>query len=377
MKCSKRVRQRKGIAIILCVASIMIIIAFTALVVDLGYLHNARAELQRAADAAALSACWEMGEQFAVTDDTDDVFDATRDSAETTAGNNDVCNTFPDLASSDVNFGYISDFSDPEGSWSTSDPSNFNAVQVSVRRNASINGQVRTFFARAFGVDGLDAQASATAAIVRGVGGFETPADGSNLEILPFALDLQTWNNMLAGTASDGYSWNPDTKAVTSGGDGVKEVNLYPQGTGSPGNRGTVDIGGSNNSTADIARQIVYGISPEDMEAMGGSLEFDDNGELSLNGDTGISAGVKDELASIIGKTRIIPIFSQVEGPGNNADFTIVQWAGVRIMYVKLTGSMSSKKLIVQPAAVSSHGVIPSTAEGTSSYVYSKAFLVR
>ncbi|MEZ6119621.1 MAG: hypothetical protein R3C28_24060 [Pirellulaceae bacterium] len=67
----------------------------------------------------------------------------------------------------------------------------------------------------------------------------------------------------------------------------------------------------------------ITGISV-DMNAMGGTLEFDANGELVLNGDTGISAGVKDELASIVGETRIIPIFSQVQGPGNNADYTIV-----------------------------------------------------
>jgi hypothetical protein len=82
---------------------------------------------------------------------------------------------------------------------------------------------------------------------------------------------------------------------------------------------GTVDIGGANNSTADIARQIVYGISPQDFEALGHPLTLNNDGNLFLNGDTGISAGVKDELASIIGQPRIIPIFQQVHGPGNNA----------------------------------------------------------
>ena len=111
-------------------------------------------------------------------------------------------------------------------------------------------------------------------------------------------------------SGSDAYHWNPESKTVSVGADGFKEVNLFPQGTGSPGNRGTVDIGSSNNSTAAIAQQILYGISPADLAFHGGKLEFDSNGQLFLNGDTGISAGVKDELASIIGKPRIIPIFS-------------------------------------------------------------------
>ena len=99
---------------------------------------------------------------------------------------------------------------------------------------------------------------------------------------------------------------------------------------------------------------------------------------MVLNGDTGISAGVKDELASIIGETRIIPIFSSVQSPGNNAQYTIVQWCGVRIMDCKLTGPQKHKRLTIQPAAISSPGVILSTnGSGTSEHVFSRAFIVR
>src|SRR5690606_35625254 len=167
------------------------------------------------------------------------------------------------------------------------------------------------------------------------------------------------------------------TIMIWPGGGGSLEVNLYPRATGSPGNRGTVDIGLSNNSTRDIARQIVHGISHSDLAHHGGKLELDENGELELNGDTGISAGVKDELASIMGQPRIIPIFSKVVGPGNNAQYTIVQFVGVRIMEVRLTGSMSGKKVIVQPAKVVARGGIPRTDEQSSYFVYTPVWLVR
>ena len=163
----------------------------------------------------------------------------------------------------------------------------------------------------------------------------------------------------------------------SAGGDGWLEVNLYPQGTGSPGNRGTVDIGSNNNSTADIVRQILYGVSPADLAHYGGTLEFDSCGKLYLNGDTGISAGVKDDLADIKGQPRIIPIFSEVNGPGNNAIYTIVKWMGIRIMDVKLTGPMSQKHVTIQAAPVVGPGMVPSTTTGTSSYVYSPAVLVK
>jgi hypothetical protein len=123
----------------------------------------------------------------------------------------------------------------------------------------------------------------------------------------------------------------------------------------------------------------VHGISPADLAFHGGKLELDENNELELNGDTGISAGIKDELASIIGQTRIIPIFSEVEGPGNNAQYTIVKWVGVRIMEVKLTGPMNKKRVIVQPAKIITRGAIPAEPGGpqTSTLVYSPPWIVR
>ncbi len=251
-------------------------------------------------------------------------------------------------------------------------PSLFNAVKVRVRRTSQQNGPVGLFFARVMGFDSQELQSEATAAFINNFAGFRSPGNGQNLQVLPFALDEETWNALLAGVGTDNYRYDPTTGQVSSGSDGILEANLYPEGTGSPGNRGTVDIGSSNNSTADISRQIREGVSEQDLAYHGGQLAFDENGELHLNGDTGISAGVKDDLASIIGRPKIIPVFRSVVGPGNNAQYTIVKFAGVRVMYVKLTGSMSSKKVIIQPAPVVTRGAIPSPSITPQSYyVYS------
>jgi hypothetical protein len=110
---------------------------------------------------------------------------------------------------------------------------------------------------------------------------------------------------------------------------------------------------------------------------LGKPLVFDADGELILNGDTGISAGVKDELAAIIGQPRVIPIFREVKGPGNNAMYTIVKWCGIRIVDVKLTGAMNKKHVTIQLAPVVVRGVVPSTNTSDSSYVYSPAVLLK
>jgi hypothetical protein len=381
--------RRSGNILVLTALMMVVLFALVAFAVDLGYLHVVSTELQRSADAAALAAAWELLGSTAAGGGTlpEGGVAAVQNSASQFSALNIVGARSPLLAESDVQVGYLSNPSDPNAVWQFDDPSRFNAVRVRIRKTSEINGEAPLFFARVLGATSCGMQGEATAAFLKGISGFQTPSDGSNLDILPFALDWETYEAAYGpdGTENndgfqDNWTWvepgNGQPGYVTSGSDGIVEVNLFPQGTGSPGNRGTVDIGSSNNSTADLARQILYGISPADLAYHGGTLEFDENGELVLNGDTGISAGMKDELQSIIGKPRCIPLFTQVVGPGNNAMYTITGWMGVRILEVKLTGSMSSKRVIIQPAPCLMKGGIPS-ADPQTSHVYSPVWLVR
>jgi Flp pilus assembly protein TadG len=386
MKRQRKELRRGAISVLAAILSI-VMIAVVAFSVDIGYVLKAKEELQRTADAAALATCWEYGNQLSQGQTGANASLFARSTASDYASYNEVTgkpvyvstNSSND-ADGDVVFGYVSDLGAGADTFQTGDPNLYNAVRVRVRKDSSLNGEVPYYFARVFGLQGQMLRAEATAAIIRDVKGFQTPADGSNLAILPFALDLETWNIWTAGQGSDNYQWDPESEHVSTGSDSELEINLYPQGTGSSGNRGTVDVGEANNSTCDIARQIVDGISPQDMQALandGRQLEFDANGHLALNGDTGISAGVKDELASIIGQPRVIPVFSTVVGPGNNAEYTIVKWIGIRIMDVKLTGAMSKKYVTIQSAPIILKGAIASETPGTSTNVFSPVVLVK
>jgi Flp pilus assembly protein TadG len=376
-------QTRKGTITVLAAILSVVLIGMVAFCVDVGYVLSAKEELQRTADASALATCWEFGKKLS-TGSTDAVAAThARTTAAQYAALNEVTGNAMCIDANSANapeggvvFGYIADFTNSQSPLQTA-VTTYNAVRIRVDKNSSANGEVPYFFARIFGLDGQDLRAEATAGLVRDIKGFQAPSDGENLDILPYALDLATWNDFVANVGSDNYFWNSASKTVSAGSDGKVEVNLFPQGTGSPGNRGTVDIGSSNNSTSDIARQIVHGISASDLVHHGGELKLNDQGTLVLNGDTGISAGVKDELTSIIGQPRIIPIFSSVTGNGNNAQYTIVKWQGIRIMAVKLTGSMSQKHVTIQICPVLTKGVIPSTTSGTSSYVYSPVVLVK
>ena len=374
--------HRRGAISVLAAFMSVMVLGMVAFAVDVGYILSNKQELQRTADAAALAACWEYSKKLSQGSTPEEAMSLGRSTAVQYASVNPVGGVNPlidqntgNSDAGDLVFGQMNLY-DSDAELVTATPSLYNAVRLKVRRDSTLNGETPFFFARIFGLTGQGLDAEATAGYLRNIGGVQIPQNGANLDVLPYSLDWDTWAALLAGNASDQWRWNDATKTITAGVDGVKEVNLFPQNTGSSGNRGTVDIGGSNNSTADIARQIVHGISAADLEHHGGKLEFDENGELELNGDTGISAGVKDELSSIKGEPRLIPIFVKVVGPGNNAQYTIIHWAGVRIMDVKLTGAMSQKRVIIQPCPMVIQGALPSNSQ-TSSYVYSPVVLVK
>jgi len=129
------------------------------------------------------------------------------------------------------------------------------------------------------------------------------------------------------------------------GPDGYLEIDIFPRDDYTSGNFGTVDIGADSNSASDIARQVLYGISEED-------LSYLPNSTLSLpmvlQGDTGVSAGIKDEIETIYGQCRAMLLFSQLANPGNNAEFEVIDMAGIRVMHVEMTGALDYKHLAVQ-----------------------------
>ena len=379
---SREARRRRGAAIILAAFLMGVLVSMLALSIDIGYIAASKAEARRTADAAALAGAWQMVDTASQNGNTCELTAEVNNAANNMAHMNLVCNSAPSLSiegqETDIAIGYLSSL-ESSATLSTDSNNPYRAVRARIRKNEASNGQVPLFFAKFFGQNGRDMIVESTAATAMQIKGFNSPASGAaNLNLLPFALDEQTWIALLNGSGTDNYGFTASNSSVNSGTDGTNEVNLYPQGTGSPGNRGTVDIGNSNNSTADLSRQITSGISTQDLYGLGKPLVLNDNGSMTLNGDTGISAGVKDELASIIGQTRIIPVFSTVCGNGNNATYTIVRWVGVRIMDVKLTGSMSSKYLIVQPASVIARNVVVGDSTRTwSDSIYSPVVLVK
>lgn len=379
---SHRGHTRRGAVVVLVVVMMVLLLSMAAMTIDLGTLYVTRAELQRAADAAALAGVMDLLDEDVLSGQSymaDEIAAATASAVEY-GGMNKVLQGYPAIDPvGDVTVGYLYDPDDPDDVFTTAvDPSLYNSVRVIVRRTAVMNGSVSFRFAPIFGSHSSDLVAEATATFKDGVTGFRVTDDTGPAGLVPFALHVDAWERLItqAFTMGDNYSWDEDTQSVVAGPDGIPELNVYP-GAGAnqlpPGNFGTIDIGGSNNSTADLSRQIRDGINIDDLAALGGEFSV----PTTVDGDTGLSAGIKDDLASIIGQARTIPLFNGVTGTGGVSSFDIEGFGGIRVMDVNLTGSIKKKMVIIQPAYVVDDAAVTGPGSGASYYVYQPVRLTR
>lgn len=379
---------RTGAIVPLMAILIVFLLGMVAFAVDLGYIAVVQKEMQNAADAAAMAGASQLLDRGALAGIPNQFATATaaRDQAQKFSSLNTAGGTALALSRNDANsadgdivLGYISNPRDMNSPFNTT-ATTYNSCRVRPRRVAAQNGSLRLFFGAVLGHGTQDLSATATATYEGAIQGFAMSWAGApNPKLLPFAYDVNKWRGIFDGTnpdAVDQWTYNPVTRAYAKGTDGIKEVNLYPAKGNAPGNFGTVDIGPANNSTADLSRQILYGPNKADLDAIGGACALGPNGYINLNGDTGISAGVKDDLAAIRGQPRIIPLFEPpVTGNGNNATYKIVGFAGVVVLDVQLTGG--NKYVTIQPEYVQDPTALGGGSSSTSSFVTKPLKLTR
>ena len=354
--------------------------------------------------------------------------------------NGDVESSYID-SDRDVRFGWAT-FDDESNEWVKNwedeipDAGGYNLIGVTLRRNVANSSNddrpLPLIFARVMGRQFSNLETTAAAVVMPANGVRFGQGDDDTADVLPFVLRVIQWEkyrraqayyevhglpsdpveiseiidnetNNYWGTQPSGEPlfghWvlknnNPpefkqdfadvwscecaidaQESDVLFGSDGVLELDIFPRDDYTSGNFGTVDVGSSSNSTADLSRQILNGVNADDLSYLpGGALTL----PVSLQGDTGVSAGIKDELEAIYGQCRAILLFTTVYNPGNNALYEVVDLAGVRVMEVKLTGSLEYKHLSVQVCQTVLGNATPDTGNpvGKGTTVFTPLILV-
>ena len=371
--------RRRAVAAVQVGVMTVVLLGFAALTVDLGNLYNARADLQHAADAAALAGASayvtdEMMQIRMETGNADTLVYVTGLAAtrvnEFAERNPTIGLSTSAVASGDIKTGWINLNSATDAIQTSPAPADFNAVQVTVRREAGEegggNGPVEFFFAPIFGRLAGETSASAVAVFDDRFSTFSAGDEGAGM--LPFTIHRAAFASELAD-GGDQYGYNSDGDTVISAADGIREVRLYPyplSGSGyeeGDGNFGVLNIGTGNQGVDAEIVQILNGVSPEDFEMEVGTSELtfhDESGNpvtYDMTGSPGLEAALKAPISQIVGQVVGFFLHDNVVLSGSNAIYTITEIRFGRVMDINLTGAPSTRGLYIQPVSYAGGGV--------------------
>ncbi|MCD6416193.1 MAG: hypothetical protein J7M08_05805 [Planctomycetes bacterium] len=285
-----RMYRRRGQMIVLFAGLVVVLLGMCALAVDVGMLHATQAQLQNAADAAALAAGLEYVQE------RNDGSSESEARAAATSEALALGEANADAARFEVEYGTFENGEFQAG------PEAATAVKVTALRDGDApGGEVQTLFAGTLGVASVSAQAQAVVAVFEGI---STIWSG----LTPLAV------------------WEDDVAAL-----GVT-VTIYNDDQIAPGIWGLLNFNGGDNSTSELEDWILNGYN--------GGVSIDpDTGYLWIEGSPGLRVALKDELQDRIGETVIVCAYDQVTGEGSNAQFRITKFLSLTITEVTLTAS--------------------------------------
>ena len=401
MKCARLHKARRRGAVAPLVAVLMVVLlGMVAFAVDVGWMGIAQAELQNAADAAALAGAGQLMDpcvQFSLPGQTvanqASILSAAQASAKTYAKDfashnraGGVSNLV--LLDSDIEFG----FTDSTGKYTkyTSSPwggaTGFpNTIKVTLRLDdtAGGNGPLGLFFGGVLGRGATNLTATASATIY--TGSVDTFSGSPNARLLPMTLDVNAWNNFLAtGVSSDGL--------LHLDGNGVPQMQVYPSPALASGNFGMLSLNDSSGDASSISNWIDYGLSSGDLKALQSAnllpLSKHDTTQWDWSGASGFKSSDLNSLT--VGDTYLLPLFKPVVatpgatyqatdntagpatpgsgGTGSNAYYQIVQFVGVKVTQLdKSTDVFFQPTYVLDASAIMSTGSVTPATSGSSS----------
>ena len=271
--------SERGVVAPIFAIFLIVMLGMAALVVDYGSLWQARRNLITATDAAALAA----GKEFAI-------------------GGNGCVSVAGDYYTRNA----------PPGADA---PVCTTPSAKTVKVDGSVD--VPYIFGKIFGLTSESMTASTTVVI-------EQPYSVGGLRPLGLCyemLDAQGALPPVVGTTVH-VPWNND---------GPDDCAAESQGNGIPGNWGYIDFDKVNGNPGNQIQDWTENGYPDEVSP-GIFPPF-----------TGSHTSLKKDLNDLIGICIGLPIYTVATGNGNNAEFTIVDFASVKLTEVKFTGSQASR----------------------------------
>ncbi len=384
-----RKRRRLGGITPLAALLMVVLVGMLAFSIDMGYVVTVRAELQNAADAAALAGAQQLqtlyvsyyspgqtnklayyqtatGSTVGPNGETPPLTSAQQFALKNLAGG-----VYVQVPASDVSFSYYDGVNAPIPAQY---PNVFpNTVTVTTRRDNTANSPLGLFFAQVFGWSSINLTATASATIYSGDGGGNSYA-GLGLQnvsnnsstnyvsphILPVGLDVNVWQQFYkTGKSPDGN--------IYTGPNGLPQLQVYPTTTNTPGSFGLIDVGVPSNNAPAFRNWIDSGQTPNDITFLVSNNLVPvtpTSPELWKCG-PGLKSTLLTNFQSQMGVSNLIPLFVPANwgsngwgstgyvaevGTGQNAQYAVVGFVGVTISTA--SGSGNNMNISIQPSAI-------------------------
>ena len=375
-----RTEKRRGAVVPLAALLMTLLVGMLAFSIDIGYICSVEAELQNAADSAALAGAQQLQNAFVqfyapgqtqrqqiyntATTDTSNP-NSPIPTAQRFAAANQAGGVYVQVPASDITFSYYDGTNAPvPASYPTQFP---NTVTVTTRRDNTANGPLGLFFAQIFGISSTNLTATASATIYAGDVSSLRVIPGVDAHILPVALDVNVWTNYAKGNLSS--PWLEDS--ISTGPKGNPQLQVYPFGTNTPGSFGLVDTGVPSNSAPAFRNWINDGATPNDISYLlsNNLLPVSMNQPQPWKVGPGLQSTLVSNFQAEMGKPNLIPLFQPVEPPpsnpppidpgpnyvaatgsGQDATYAIVGFVGVTI--TQATGNGNNMNISIQPSAI-------------------------
>jgi len=242
-------RKRRGSVVVLAAFLMIVMMALAAFAVDVGYIAEARTQLQKSADAAALAAAAKLPSLAQAT---------VAATATATANKTSIT---PALKSSDIVYGYwnrnTATFTSPKP---VGRP--YNAVRITLRRTAANGNALGLFFGRVLGTHSTDVIATAIGYGDRGLCG---PFIGVQGVTVGGGIYTDSFDSYTG--AYDAYNSN-DMGSLCSDGNITVGGNVEINGDVRAGEGDTITF---NGGSSDISGQTGNRVTPLNLPAVDAS----------------------------------------------------------------------------------------------------------
>jgi Flp pilus assembly protein TadG len=369
---SNKSSRRRGAIIPLAALLMVLMVGMLAFAIDLGYICSVKAELQNAADAAALAGAQQLQPLFvqyyapgqtqqsmiyqqATTDTSNSaspIPTAQRFAAYNLAGGVNIT-----VATSDITFSYNDGTLPPVPASVVLFP---NTITVTTRRDSSSNTPLGLFFANIFGMATIDLTATASATIYAGDVSSLQVIPGVNAHILPVALDVNVWTNYVQNNSASPWL----SGRTSTGPNGNPQLQVYPTSTNTPGSFGLLDVGVPSNNAPAFRSWIDDGSTPNDISYLlnNNLLPVSPSSPEPWKCGPGLKSTLLSDFQLQIGVPNLIPLFAPVTaipnpalyqaatGNGQNATYAIIGFVGVTI--TEATGNGNNMNISIQPIGI-------------------------